>query len=111
MSIHLAIILAWTHFFADFILQSDWMAINKSKRNDVLALHVTLYAMVLCVFGFKYALVNWLLHFATDFTSSRIASYFWRTERRHWFFVTIGVDQAIHLTCLFSTIPLMTRMI
>jgi hypothetical protein len=43
-----------------------------------------------------------LLHFATDFVSSRVAGNFWKNEQRHWFFVTIGADQAVHMISLFA---------
>lgn len=37
------------HFVADFILQSDWMAQNKSKNIDALTFHVLTYgALFFC---------------------------------------------------------------
>lgn len=94
------------HFVADFLLQSDRIAINKSKSNPVLAWHVTLYVIPFFAFGLAFMAVNWVAHFVTDWISSRIASYCWRREQRHWFFVTIGADQAIHLITLFTTYAL-----
>jgi hypothetical protein len=40
------------------------------------------------------------LHFVVDGFSSKATSYLWQKEERHWFFVVIGLDQAIHITCL-----------
>ena len=34
-----------THFVADFVLQSDWMVQNKSKRWGALAAHVSVYTL------------------------------------------------------------------
>lgn len=101
------IILIWMHFFADFILQSDKIAINKSKDNKTLALHCLIYSIPLFWFGWLYALVNGIAHFITDWISSRAASKLYQANERHWFFVVIGLDQAIHLTTLFLTLPLL----
>lgn len=35
------------HFVGDFVLQSHWMSINKSKRNDALAMHIGIYTVTL----------------------------------------------------------------
>ena len=91
------------HFIADFVLQSSWMAVNKSKNNLALFLHVTVYAMVFSVFGFLYAVVNAFMHFIIDYVTSRITSKFWAEQKYHLFFVTIGLDQTLHFICLFST--------
>ena len=99
------LIVVWLHFIGDFVLQSDWVAINKSKRNDVLAMHVLIYAMPLLWFGWRFALLNAALHFLTDWPTSRATSKLWQAGKRHWFFVVIGLDQAIHLTCLLVTLP------
>ena len=96
----------WLHVLSDFFLQTDKMAVNKSKSIKWLSIHIAVYSSVFLIFGWEYALVNGALHFATDFVTSRITSYFWKKEQRHWFFVTIGVDQAIHMTSLVLTYPL-----
>lgn len=91
------------HFFADFILQSDWMAINKSTKVFPLFVHVLLYSLCLLVFGWKFALINGLLHFTTDFITSKVTNYLWSKQKRHWFFVVIGFDQLLHYSALFVT--------
>lgn len=107
VSIWLIIGIVWLHTFSDFFLQTDKMAISKSSSNAWLSVHVGVYIIPFLVFfGWKYALVNFVLHWITDFCSSRATSYLWKKEERHWFFAVIGVDQAIHFTCLFLTIPL-----
>jgi hypothetical protein len=99
------------HFVADFVLQSDWMAQNKSKRNDALALHVTIYTACLMFGSIPLLIITghdggpvlglWLLfngaaHFATDYITSRINSRLWAAKRVHAFFVGVGADQLIH---------------
>uniref|UniRef100_A0A6M3J149 DUF3307 domain-containing protein n=1 Tax=viral metagenome TaxID=1070528 RepID=A0A6M3J149_9ZZZZ len=100
------LILVWVHFFADFVLQSDKMALNKSSKFRYLALHCFVYLIPFLFFGIWFAIVNGVLHLIVDFVSSRVTTYLWRKEERHWFFVVIGLDQAIHITCLMLTIAL-----
>lgn len=97
------IALVWIHFVADFVLQTDKVAINKSKSNLTLLQHVIVYSIPFLWFGVTFAVVNCAAHFVTDWISSRTASYFYQKDQRHWFFVTIGFDQAVHLTTLIAT--------
>jgi len=95
------VMLVWLHFFADFVLQTDKVAINKSSSSVYLLLHCMIYAApFILIFGLGFSLIAGALHFVVDFGTSRLTTYLWRKEERHWFFVTIGFDQAIHLTCL-----------
>lgn len=100
------IILVWVHLVADFILQTDKMALNKSTSNVFLGHHVAVYTACLLPFGLVFALVNGVAHFVTDYITSRMTSYLWSKGKRHEFFVVIGIDQALHFTVLFLTIPL-----
>jgi len=107
IELHTILLLIWMHFFADFILQSDTVAKAKSSDNAVLLLHVSLYSLPFLWFGWKFALINGVLHFVTDWFSSRLTTHLYQKNQRHWFFVVIGADQAIHLTCLFWTFTLL----
>lgn len=121
------------HFVGDFLLQSDWMATNKSKRWDALALHVALYSICFAWWGVPFVALTFASHVVTDAVTSRITSRLWffrmesgvweqaefaypkhdRTilnpwmpiegSRRHWFFVVIGFDQLIHAVTLAVT--------
>lgn len=122
-------ILLWlltAHFIGDFVLQSNWMGINKSTRWDALALHVAIYALCFCWTPHPavFMAVTFASHFLTDAVTSRITSRLWffsqhrglfaRVDggqqlrepienpwmpiagKRRWFFVAIGADQLIH---------------
>jgi len=105
------------HFIGDFILQSSWMALNKSHNNRALLAHVATYTLVIFVGSWvlwykdpmdlnliiAWTLTNGLLHFITDYITSRINSRLWKLENKHWFFTMIGFDQLIHYACLFFT--------
>ena len=45
------IVILWLHFAADFILQTDYVACNKSKNNKILALHAAIYTVPLVLYG------------------------------------------------------------
>lgn len=90
-----------THFVADFVLQNDWMALNKSKRLLPLAAHVAVYSAGLIWLGWKFAALNGVLHFVVDYVTSRVTARLWEKGQRHLFFVVIGLDQYTHQVCLF----------
>lgn len=94
------------HFVGDFILQTDRMAMNKSKSNKWLLIHILAYSSALLVFGPLYAVANGSIHFCVDWVTSRCTSALWAKGERHWFFVVIGLDQLIHTLCLLWTIGL-----
>ncbi len=117
------LLLLTAHFVGDFILQSNWMAINKSKDWTALTCHVTVYSLCFLFWGVPFALVTGALHWLTDFVTSRITSKLWFIDsmvplttikgetrfsgvfndvKRHWFFVCIGLDQLIHATALIG---------
>jgi hypothetical protein len=106
--INISLILLTLHFIADFVLQSDWMAINKSKNWGALALHCFVYSLTFAAFyGITFASITFLLHFVQDAITSRINSKLWQANRRHWFFVGIGADQLLHYALLAYTAKLL----
>jgi hypothetical protein len=96
------------HWVADFVLQSHWMASNKSKSEKALAIHVAVYTIALCMavplIFFNAGIGQWLafvwlngsLHWATDHCTSRWSSRLWAKQDWHNFFVVIGFDQLMH---------------
>ena len=107
ISIIIVVVILWAHFVGDFILQSDYHAVNKSKSNLALFEHVLFYSLPLTLIGFlipvsiAWIIANAVMHAAVDYVTSRITSKLWQQNKRHWFFVTIGADQSLHFTCLF----------
>jgi hypothetical protein len=103
-----------THFIADFVCQTHWQASNKSKSNIALGAHVLTYTAVLFVAScmlfdkistiFAFVMINGVLHFATDWCTSRMTSYLWEKKEIHNFFVVIGFDQLIHAITLINTL-------
>ena len=104
----------FAHFIGDWVLQSNRLAIGKSKSNWVLLQHVAIVTACLGPFGIGFALVNGVAHFATDWVTSRMTSKLWFVDvkpfemypgtftvkldekKRHNFFVVIGLDQLLH---------------
>lgn len=116
-----------THFIADFLLQTDWMALNKSKNRSALLCHTLVYSCCFLWCGPWFAMMTFLLHTLTDAVTSRWTSKLWFMELvwddrtgysrthwvlkepnpRHWFFVVIGLDQLIHGVSLLWTLKLL----
>lgn len=119
----------FVHWISDFVLQSGWMATNKSKNWIALSLHVLTYTismgtfmllvgilafavsaeattiMILAPLAYlKWIALNGVLHFITDAVTSRITARLWKKNDMHNFFVVVGFDQFIHYSCLIITL-------
>jgi len=123
MSPYLIIWLLAVHWVGDFILQSSEMALQKSTSNDWLSTHVGVYSVVLLagasiyngIFGYLtgsvftlgallvFIALNGVLHWVTDYFTSRLSARLWKAERRHDFFVCLGGDQLVHAITLILT--------
>lgn len=111
------------HFVGDFILQSDEISKTKSKSIKALTIHICiltatlfigmLLTIFICEFSLKnvilFVLINGVLHFAIDFVTSKVTSYFYSKGQTHNFFVTIGFDQFLHLACYVLSIDCLLR--
>ena len=128
------------HFFADFVFQSRYMGRNKSKDLMVLFGHCAIYyftflvsgTLLLFLFGgegsfsfdgadFKnwmfFCLINFSLHFITDFITSKVSSFCWKRRMirseagdekdvdywEHNFWCIVGLDQLVHTVTLCLT--------
>lgn len=91
MTLPISLIIA--HFVGDFLLQSDKMALNKSKNWIALADHVGVYSLIMLLWAIghlnpghvsiKVSLFAWITfvtHFLTDAVTSRITSKLWFLE-------------------------------
>lgn len=93
------------HFIFDFVCQSDKMALNKSTSFKWLGIHSLVYSIpFFIVFDFLCGFLVLITHFVIDGISSRITKMFWENNQRHWFFVTIGFDQFLHMMILLFTV-------
>lgn len=97
------------HFIGDFVLQSYYMASNKSKSNKALTLHVLAYGIPFYfismgyVGGIIWLIINLIFHWITDYITSRITSQYFMQQKYHEFFVVIGIDQLLHYIILIAT--------
>lgn len=109
------------HWLANFVLQTHWQAQNKSKNNVALVTHVGVYTTALLIAvplifpgdltdhvsrWFAFLAMNGILHFATDYFTSRATSKLYAKQDWHNFFVVVGFDQLIHQVTLAGTMIL-----
>lgn len=106
------ILLFFTHWVGDFLCQTRMMADRKGKSIFWLTVHVLVYAAVLTAAAFvvlsppwaiTFVVINFVLHWITDFTTSKYTSYFYQNKNNYGFFSTIGFDQFIHSITLMLT--------
>jgi hypothetical protein len=93
-----------SHWYLDFELQDNEMALQKSDNNKVLAKHCLIYAGPLSLAfltlsitaGIVSFVVLFVSHFAIDYVTARMNKKFWLNNKRHEFFVMVGFDQYLH---------------
>lgn len=106
------------HFIADFVLQTDWQATNKSHNNRALLRHTAVYASAMALmmwlflilpFGsaIRFGIITFVIHTAQDYWTSRVNAQLWKEGKRHTFFVSVGFDQWLHFVQLFLTFYLL----
>ena len=113
----------FTHFLADFVYQSREIATTKSSNNISLLKHVGTYTYVFVVQSvlditlFSALRDNWktasidrhiafiginvVLHFITDYFTSRASTKAYKAGDLHRFWCIIGFDQMLHATTLY----------
>lgn len=101
------------HWVGDFVLQSSSMALKKSHSLKWLSIHVGTYTLVFLVFsivgmglaiGWKFALVNGVIHFFVDLITSKIVAKY--SSRPRIYFPLIGFDQLLHVLSIIWTYEL-----
>lgn len=128
MNIHLVLSILFVHWIADFVVQTDRQAKEKSSNSWQLTRHVFSYTLCFFVafalfaayqnhighlsassFGLTPTIcfffpITFVCHWATDYVTSRVNAMLWRDKRVHLFFVSIGFDQFLHFSQLLLTI-------
>lgn len=112
------IIILISHYISDYILQPRIMATKKSKNIYWLISHIIVYTVFLFLFTYiglyiltpispfpilLFALFNGLLHFITDFITSKLSAKFYKNKKEKMFYNILGLDQLIHILTLFIT--------
>lgn len=123
MNIWIILFIMFTHWVADFVLQSQEMSAYKSSSIYWLSTHASSYAVsmmfmwVIFTLFSHYGYINgpelpgiWLFfqvlflifisHGLIDCITSRITKKLWNKNKLHNFFVVIGFDQWLHLVQL-----------
>lgn len=61
------------HLVGDYLIQNDWMALNKKKQSINCIVHVTLWTLSVCFFTGWWTLpviaILWVTHYAQDSTN------------------------------------------
>lgn len=121
MQILAILVLLFSHWVGDFVLQTDEMATQKSKNNWALVKHTLVYSLTITIvsgllylfnfFGAQYwwevllfGLIQFVSHTLIDFVTSRMNAYYWVNEKRHQFFTNIGFDQFLHSLVLILSL-------
>ena len=97
------------HTLADYRLQSDKMAVNKSKSLGWLSLHVAIYTTTFMLYGWlvgwtsyqfhMFGLITFCTHFLTDFFTSRLSRRVFPWLPQTWKVVdeTTGIERGVYL--------------
>ena len=120
----LILLILATHWFADFVFQTNIEAMNKSHSFYHLLIHVSKYSLcfipimsfififqsseynnpiVVLIKPIAFALITFICHFATDYYTSKANFILSQKEEKHDFFVSAGFDQLLHYTQLLLT--------
>ena len=76
------------HFICDWLLQSNWMALNKGKWWDTciglraLTIHSIIATSWCWIFGWEFGLMNLIFHWVIDGFTSQATSWFWFIDLR-----------------------------
>lgn len=110
------------HWFADFIVQTDFEARNKSTNHLALLSHVVSYTGIWIIPALVWSFSNngspvimwfvpitFICHFITDFFTSRLNTKLYKNNKIHEFFISVGFDQFLHYLQLFITYWLLTK--
>ena len=127
-----AFIIILIHYIADFVLQDENWAINKSKSFGALISHTAIYSsfwVLPIIFLFPdnwswqnyvinawlFAFITFICHTAIDYVTSKITSKLHKEGKfgspipNFGFFSVIGFDQVLHYAHLFITFEILSN--
>jgi membrane-bound metal-dependent hydrolase YbcI (DUF457 family) len=125
INIYIVLSILFLHWFADFVAQNEYQALNKSSKWSALLEHTLMYSLIFAFFSIVMTLnvgpkdpVNWKMllfapitfvtHTAIDYYTSRVNKQLWDQKNVHQFFVSIGFDQFLHIAQLLLTYKLLS---
>lgn len=126
MNLWIINIVLFGHWISDFVLQKNKKKNkNKVKNKNVKHLlpHTLLYSLILtllilasqmlniieCRYTFSllyFFMITYTTHFLTDYFITKRNEKHLKNNNRHYYFVTIGLDQFLHYSILFWTLCL-----
>lgn len=100
IDVNIVLALFAVHFIADFFIQTEHQAMNKSKSIWPLTRHCITYGLCFLPFGVVFAFMTGLLHIVVDYATSRMTASLWAKGETRRFFQVIGFDQFLHAISL-----------
>ena len=111
------------HWIADFVCQTDKMALGKSKNWNDLLNHTFTYTIIMAIGIFPvFATIStpicWFLFLSNTFLIHTVQDYITSRENckllerytsKHNFFVLVGFDQFLHFAQLLLTYYFLTK--
>lgn len=114
INFYLVLGVLFIHWVGDFVLQTDKQAKGKSSNWNDLLLHTFNYSMIWLIpclsYSWKMFLfvpITFVCHTIQDYYTSRVNKTLWESGNVHGFFVSVGLDQFLHLAQLLITIQLL----
>lgn len=120
------------HWLSDFVLQNNKQKPSRDRKLSkkiknlikyliphtlIYSLILTLFVLILNLFSLLavfsiiklilFFIITYITHFVTDFTVTMVNVGYLRKNKRHKYFVSIGLDQFLHYVVLFITILLL----
>lgn len=104
------VILLLAHWIGDHLMQNKAMLPEAPIKMKWMVAHVLLYGTILSsasllLFSWQivlgFVVVNSVLHFLIDMLSSRLL--YRLRDRPQVFYVVLGLEQFLHITCLYWT--------
>jgi hypothetical protein len=109
--LEIIVVLLFAHYFADFMVQPEKWAVNKGRDVVMLTKHILVYSLSFFAVTWLFlipnnwntwllfliaAVLNGIIHFFIDYTTSRINRILWAKKNTSIFWKVIGLDQLLH---------------